>query len=76
MRKLITLGMLVATVVFGGAAFAGDGGTLQDRELQKLFQWSAQAVESARSMTQTASPAASATNPVPPVLEFRGSEIK
>ncbi len=43
MKKLITLGLLLATVAFAGTAFAGDGGTVQERELQALFQWSAQA---------------------------------
>ena len=37
MKKLIALGVLVATVAFAGTAFA-DGGTLQDRELQALFE--------------------------------------
>ncbi len=73
MKKLITLGLLMATVAFGGTAFAGDGGTLQDRELQKLFEWSAQAASTAR--TQMAGPGAQGTNSVPPVLEYPGSGI-
>lgn len=56
MKKLITLGLLLATVAFGGTAFAGDGGALQDRELQKLYEWSA----------QVAKPA----GPVPPYQEY------
>lgn len=52
MKKLITLGLLVATVAFGGAAFAGDGGTLQDRELQKLFEGSSTLSTSVSAPTQ------------------------
>jgi hypothetical protein len=46
MKKLVAFGLLVATVAFAGTAFA-DGGTLQDRELQKLFEFSAQAPQAA-----------------------------
>lgn len=46
MKKLVAFGMLVATVAFAGTASA-DGGSLQDRELQKLFEFSAQAPQSA-----------------------------
>ena len=46
MKKLIALGLLGALVAFAGTALA-DGGTLQDRELQKLFEFSAQAAPSA-----------------------------
>lgn len=46
MKKLVALGLLVAMAAFAGTAFA-DGGTLQDRELQKLFEFSAQAPQSA-----------------------------
>lgn len=72
MKKLVTLGLLVATVAFAGTAFA-EGGTLQDRELQNLFQWSAQA---ANSMAHTAGPGAQPTKPVPAYQEYRGSGIK
>lgn len=72
MKKLIALGVLVATVALAGTAFA-DGGTLQDRELQKLFEWSAQV---ASQMAYTAGPGAKSTSQVPPVLEYRGSDIK
>lgn len=41
MKKLVAFGLLVATVAFAAPALA-DGGTLQDRELQKLFEWSGQ----------------------------------
>ncbi|MCI0370889.1 MAG: hypothetical protein L0214_05805 [candidate division NC10 bacterium] len=75
MKKLIALGMLVATVAFSGTAFAGDG-ILQDRELQKLFEWSAQAAQAAKPMPQTAGPGAQPTRPVPPAQEYRGSDIK
>lgn len=75
MKKLITLGMVLATVAFAGMAFA-DGGQLQDRELQKLFEWSAQAVQQANPGAQAAGPGAQPTKPVPPVLEHRGSTIK
>jgi hypothetical protein len=61
MKKLIAFGLLAATVAFSGAAFAGDGGTLQDWELQKLFEWSA----------QVAKPA----SPVAAALEYQGSGI-
>ncbi len=74
MKKLITLGLLVATVAFGGTAFAGDGGTLQDIELQKLFGGSAQAASTAG--TQMAGPGAQGTRSVAPVVEYRGSDIK
>jgi hypothetical protein len=73
MKKLITLGLLVATVAFGGTAFAGDGGTLQDIELQNLFGGS-QAASTAG--TQMAGPGAQGTRSVAPVLEYRGSDIK
>ncbi|MGH7362015.1 MAG: hypothetical protein ACREJI_10440 [Candidatus Methylomirabilales bacterium] len=77
MKKLIALGTLVATVAFGGTAFAGEGGgTLMDRELQKLFEWSAQAVQAANPGVQAVGPGAPPTSPVPPVLEHRGSTIK
>ena len=72
MKKLVTLGLLVATVAFAGAAFA-DGGTLQDRELQGLFEWSAQV---ASPMAYTAGPGAKSTSQVPPALEYRGSTVK
>lgn len=72
MKKLVTLGLLVATVAFAGTAFA-DGGTLQDRELQGLFEWSARV---ASPMAHTAGPGARLTSQVPPVLEYRGSAIK
>jgi hypothetical protein len=75
MKKLITLGLLVATAAFAGTAFA-DGNTLQDIELQKLFEWSAQAADQAAKATQTAGPGAQATSQVPPVLEYRGSGIR
>ncbi len=72
MKKLIALGVLVATVAFAGTAFA-DGGTLEDRELQALFEWSAQV---ASPMAYAAGPGAKSTSQVPPVLEYRGSDIK
>lgn len=75
MKKLVVLGLLVATVAFAGTAL-GDSGTLQDRELQKLFEWSAQAAEAAKQQAQTAGPAAQPSREIPPVLEHRGSEIK
>ncbi|HEV8662926.1 MAG TPA: hypothetical protein VGT06_07305 [Candidatus Methylomirabilis sp.] len=75
MKKLITLGLLVATVAFTGTVFA-DGGTLQDRELQKLFESSGQVADRAAKATQTAGPGAQATHEIPPVLEHRGSTIK
>ncbi len=73
MKKLITLGLLVATVAIAGTAFA-EGGTLQDIELQKLFGGSAQAASTAG--TQMAGPGAQGTRSVAPVLEYRGSDIK
>lgn len=43
MKKLITLGILVAAVVFAGTAFAdGRGHALKDMQLQEHFAWSAQ----------------------------------
>ncbi|HEV8661867.1 MAG TPA: hypothetical protein VGT06_01805 [Candidatus Methylomirabilis sp.] len=103
MKKLVAFGLLVATVAFAGTAVA-DGGTLQDRELQKLFEFSAQAPQSARPVapaaeihglleqevreliqwsaqaaaeaTLAAGPGAGASREIPPVLEYRGSEIK
>lgn len=47
MKKLVTLGLLVATVAFVGTAY-GDDGTLQARKLQELFEWSAQAPEATK----------------------------
>lgn len=72
MKRLIVLALLAATVAFAGTALA-DGGTLQDRELQKLFKWSAQVTQQA---TQTVGPGAQPTKPIPRVMEHRGSEIK
>lgn len=69
MKKLITLGMLVATVVFAGTAFADDG-ALQDRELQKLFDWSAQAAQAANQATQTAGPGAHPAARVPAYEQY------
>lgn len=64
MKKLITLGMLVAAVAFAGTAFAdGHGHTLKDMQLQELFAWSAQAAPA-----QPAKPAAS----VPAYQEYPG----
>jgi hypothetical protein len=74
MKKLITLGLVVATLAFAGTAFA-DGNRLQDQELQKLFEWSAQAVQQVRE-AQMAGPGAQPTKPIPPVQEHRGSTIK
>ncbi len=73
MKKLVALGLLVATVAFSGTAFAGDGGTVQDRELQALFEWSAQV---ASPMAYTAGPGAKSTSQVPAFQEYRGSGIK
>jgi hypothetical protein len=53
MKKLVALGLLGALVAFAGTALA-DGGTLQDRELQKLFEFSAQAAPSAGSVVPAA----------------------
>jgi hypothetical protein len=75
MKRLIVLALLAVTVAFAGTALA-DGGTLQDRELQKLFEWSAQAVEAAKQKAQIAGPAAQPTREIPPVMEHRGSQIK
>jgi hypothetical protein len=72
MKKLVAFGLLVATVAFAGTAFADDG-TLQDRELQKLFEWSAQV---ASPMVYTAGPGTRSISQVPPVLEYRGSDVK
>jgi len=78
MKKLIVLGLTVAVVTFGGAAFAADddGGTLQERELQKLFEWSAQAVQATETGMRVAGPAAKPAYEVPPVLEYQGSGIR
>jgi hypothetical protein len=103
MKKLVALAVLVATVAFAGTAFA-DGGTLEDRELQKLFEFSAQAPQSAgpvapaaeiygradqavrelmqwsaqaaSQVTLTAGPGTRSISQVPPVLEYRGSDVK
>lgn len=83
MKTLIEIGLLVATLAFARTAFAGDGGMQQDRELQKLFEWSAEAFKPANPGAQLPNPGARAvgpggqpTKPVPPVLEHRGSAIK
>lgn len=76
MTKVITVGLLVMPLAFGAPVFAGEGGTLQDRELQKLFEWSAQVADRAAKAKQVAGPGAQASNPIPPVLEHRGSTIK
>ncbi|MGH7361326.1 MAG: hypothetical protein ACREJI_06905 [Candidatus Methylomirabilales bacterium] len=69
MKKRIALGILVATVALGGTAFA-EGGAL-DREVQKLFEWSIQAVEAAKKMALTAGPGAQPAAQVPPVMMDR-----
>lgn len=73
MKKLVTLGMLVATVAFAGTAFAD---TLQGQKLQGLFDWSAQAAQAANQATKTAGPGAQPTKPVPSYQEYRGSDIR
>lgn len=73
MKKLIALGMIMATAAFGGKAFAGEGGTGHDRQLQELMEWSARAVEQAKKdkkEQQVAGPVAQPTNPVPPYQQY------
>ncbi|MCI0371728.1 MAG: hypothetical protein L0214_10175 [candidate division NC10 bacterium] len=83
MKKLVSTGLLLATLALAGTTFAGEGGMLQERELQKLFEWSAEAFKrvnpgehTANPGGQAAGPGAQPTKPVPPVLEHRGSTIK
>lgn len=86
MKKLVTLGLLVATVAFAVPAL-GDGGSLQDQEVQNLFTWSARAPQSTKpappyqaypgyrapeQAAQSAGSAAKATKPVPPYQEYPG----
>ena len=68
MKTLVASGLLVALVAFAGIALA-DGGSLQDWEVQKLFESSAQAVESTR--PAMAGPAVKVTS-IPAYIEYRG----
>jgi hypothetical protein len=73
MKQLVAVGLLVATVALAGVAFAGEGGgRLMQLELEKLFEWSAQAAEAGKQQAQTAGPGTEVANPVPPYQEYPG----
>lgn len=75
MKKLVALGLFIATVAVAGTAFA-DGGTGHDRQVQELMQWSNQVADAAKAAAQqkaqTAGPGAQLTSPVPPYQEYPG----
>lgn len=71
MKNLVTVGLLVAMVAFAGTAYAGrDDSVLQDIDVQKLMEWSAQVADQAAKAKQTAGPGARPTNPVPPYQQY------
>lgn len=76
LKKLIALGVIVATAAFGGMALAGEGGTGHDLQIQELMEWSARAAdqakkeEQAKRERQMAGRGAQPTNPVPPYQQY------